>query len=111
MPDSKFAEPNILAGKGKPTGRAGGAPQQRRGASYNPHLTPPLARVPSAVPHSATSAASAVSDAMAAEMAQVDRVIQDHLRSDVALVNQIAHYIITAGGKRIRPRLVLLFAN
>lgn len=48
---------------------------------------------------------------MAAEMAQVDRVIQEHLRSDVALVNQISHYIITAGGKRIRPRLVLLFAN
>lgn len=48
---------------------------------------------------------------MAAEMAQVDRVIQEHLRSDVALVNQIAQYIITAGGKRIRPRLVLLFAN
>ena len=48
---------------------------------------------------------------MAAEMAQVDRVIQEHLRSDVALVNQIAHYIITAGGKRIRPRLVLLFSN
>jgi len=48
---------------------------------------------------------------MAAEMAAVDRVIQERLRSDVALVNQIAHYIITAGGKRIRPRLVLLFAN
>jgi octaprenyl-diphosphate synthase len=48
---------------------------------------------------------------MVAEMAQVDRVIQEHLRSDVALVNQIAQYIITAGGKRIRPRLVLLFAN
>lgn len=44
-------------------------------------------------------------------MEQVDRVIQERLRSEVALVNQIAHYIITAGGKRIRPRLVLLFAN
>jgi hypothetical protein len=31
------------------------------------------------------------------------------LASDVALINQISHYIIGAGGKRIRPRLVLLF--
>ena len=48
---------------------------------------------------------------MAAEMQEVDRVIQERLRSDVALVNQISHYIISAGGKRIRPRLVLLFAS
>ncbi|HET9821460.1 MAG TPA: polyprenyl synthetase family protein [Burkholderiaceae bacterium] len=44
-------------------------------------------------------------------MAQVDAVIAQSLRSDVALINQIAHYIVSAGGKRIRPRLVLLFAN
>jgi octaprenyl-diphosphate synthase len=50
-------------------------------------------------------------DPMAAEMAQVDAVIAERLRSDVALINQIAHYIVSAGGKRIRPRLVLLFAG
>jgi octaprenyl-diphosphate synthase len=50
-------------------------------------------------------------DPMAAEMAQVDRVIADRLSSDVALINQIGHYIVSAGGKRIRPRLVLLFAG
>jgi octaprenyl-diphosphate synthase len=48
---------------------------------------------------------------MAADMREVDAVIVDRLRSDVALINQIAHYIISAGGKRIRPRLVLLFAR
>jgi octaprenyl-diphosphate synthase len=48
---------------------------------------------------------------MAAEMLQVDAVIAERLRSDVALINQIAHYIVSAGGKRIRPRLVLLFAG
>jgi octaprenyl-diphosphate synthase len=48
---------------------------------------------------------------MAAEMEQVDSVIADQLRSDVALINQIGHYIVSAGGKRIRPRLVLLFAG
>jgi geranylgeranyl pyrophosphate synthase len=47
---------------------------------------------------------------MAAEMRQVDDVIRRRLQSDVVLINQIAHYIVSAGGKRIRPRLVLLFA-
>jgi octaprenyl-diphosphate synthase len=50
-------------------------------------------------------------DPMAADMAQVDAVIALRLRSDVALINQIGHYIVSAGGKRIRPRLVLLFAG
>lgn len=44
-------------------------------------------------------------------MAQVDAVIGQRLRSDVALVDQIGHYIVHAGGKRMRPKLVLLFAN
>ncbi|MEO8152179.1 MAG: octaprenyl diphosphate synthase [Rhizobacter sp.] len=48
---------------------------------------------------------------MAAEMREVDAVIQRRLASDVALINQISNYIISAGGKRIRPMLVLLFAN
>jgi octaprenyl-diphosphate synthase len=48
---------------------------------------------------------------MAPDMLRVDAVIAERLRSDVALINQIAHYIVHAGGKRIRPRLVLLFAS
>ncbi len=48
---------------------------------------------------------------MAAEMREVDSVIHQRLSSDVALINQISHYIVSAGGKRIRPMLVLLFAN
>lgn len=48
---------------------------------------------------------------LAAEMAQVDAVIGRRLSSDVALIDQIAHYIVHAGGKRMRPKLVLLFAN
>ena len=50
-------------------------------------------------------------DSMAAELAQVDAVIKACLQSNVALINQIANYIVSAGGKRIRPRLVLLFAG
>jgi octaprenyl-diphosphate synthase len=48
---------------------------------------------------------------MAAEMQAVDEVIRRRLTSEVALVDQIANYIIGAGGKRIRPRLVLLFSR
>jgi len=48
---------------------------------------------------------------MASEMQQVDAVIRARLSSDVALIEQISHYIIGAGGKRIRPRLVLLFSR
>ena len=44
-------------------------------------------------------------------MDAVNRVIREQLHSDVPLVNQIAEYIISAGGKRIRPVLVLLIAN
>ncbi|KNZ32465.1 MAG: octaprenyl diphosphate synthase [Methylibium sp. NZG] len=48
---------------------------------------------------------------MAPDMREVDAVIQRRLTSDVAMINQIAHYIIGAGGKRIRPMLVLLFSS
>jgi octaprenyl-diphosphate synthase len=54
---------------------------------------------------------SSVALLMAADMHEVDAVIQRRLASDVALINQIAHYIISAGGKRIRPMLVLLFSK
>lgn len=46
-----------------------------------------------------------------ADMQAVNEVIRIRLHSDVPLVNQIAEYIINAGGKRIRPQLVLLIAN
>ncbi len=48
---------------------------------------------------------------MTAAMRRVDQVIRERLASRVALIDQISHYIISAGGKRIRPRLVLLFAD
>ncbi len=38
-------------------------------------------------------------------------VILEQLKSDVALVNQLGHYIVAAGGKRLRPLLVLMVAN
>ncbi|NMM26425.1 MAG: octaprenyl diphosphate synthase [Glaciimonas sp.] len=44
-------------------------------------------------------------------MDDVNRIIRTRLHSDVPLISQIAQYIIGAGGKRIRPQLVLLVAN
>lgn len=48
---------------------------------------------------------------IAADMLAVDSLIRQQLRSDVALVSQVGEHIVNAGGKRIRPVLVLLFAN
>lgn len=44
-------------------------------------------------------------------MAEVDRVIAERLDSSVPLVGTVSQYIITAGGKRIRPALLLLMAG
>ena len=38
----------------------------------------------------------------------VDEYIVEQLHSNVPLVENIGHYIVTAGGKRLRPILVLL---
>ena len=40
----------------------------------------------------------------------VNALIQARLHSDVALVDQLSHYIIAGGGKRLRPILVLLLS-
>lgn len=45
------------------------------------------------------------------DMQAVDRIISDRLQSDVALINQLSHYIINAGGKRLRPMVTVLMAR
>ena len=46
-----------------------------------------------------------------ADLSAVDQRIQARLYSDVVLINQLSHYIIASGGKRLRPILVLLAAK
>lgn len=58
-----------------------------------------------------TSTQNSITESIATDMALVNQVIRTKLHSEVPLVNQIAEYIISAGGKRIRPVLVLLMAN
>lgn len=48
---------------------------------------------------------------VAVDLAAADATIRRELASDVALVNQVSDYIIGAGGKRLRPLLVLLAAR
>jgi octaprenyl-diphosphate synthase len=48
---------------------------------------------------------------VAADMTALDGVIAQHLRSQVPLVGQVTQYIIGAGGKRLRPALLLLMAG
>lgn len=45
------------------------------------------------------------------EAKAVDQLILKELTSDVVLINQIGHYIINSGGKRLRPMLLLLTAK
>src|SRR5688572_1819824 len=45
---------------------------------------------------------------VADDMRRVDALIRLRLDSDVALVRQVAQYIVAAGGKRLRPALLLL---
>ena len=54
---------------------------------------------------------AAAADPIDAGLQRVDALIRERLASRVALIDQISRYIIGAGGKRIRPRLVLLFAE
>ncbi len=48
---------------------------------------------------------------IAGEMRSVDAVIRQRLASDVALIGAIGDYIVGAGGKRLRPALLLLIAR
>jgi len=57
---------------------------------------------------SGTTAALAL---IANDMREVDKVIGARLQSSVALVGDVARYIIVAGGKRLRPALLLLMCG
>ncbi|MDP3334135.1 MAG: octaprenyl diphosphate synthase [Methylococcaceae bacterium] len=45
------------------------------------------------------------------EALEVDQLIINELSSDVVLINQVGHYIVGNGGKRLRPMLLLLAAK
>ncbi|WP_319536091.1 octaprenyl diphosphate synthase [uncultured Vibrio sp.] len=45
------------------------------------------------------------------DMAKVNETIQAQLNSDVSLINQLGFYIVSGGGKRLRPLLAILSAR
>lgn len=45
------------------------------------------------------------------DMAAVNAMIQERLQSDVVLINQVGHYIVNSGGKRLRPIIAILAAR
>ncbi len=71
-------------------------------ASSTPDLSGPDPRVPDL---------GAIQALAAADMAAVDALIRTRLASNVVLINQVGEYIINAGGKRLRPMLLLLAAR
>jgi len=63
---------------------------------------------PAAIP---SSDLKAILAPIVGDMAVVDTLIRKRLASEVVLINEIGTYIIGAGGKRLRPALVLLAAR
>ena len=51
---------------------------------------------------------SAIRAPVSEDIQAVDEIILKRLQSNVVLINQIGHYIVSSGGKRLRPLLVLL---
>ena len=45
------------------------------------------------------------------ELQAVEDQFEKHLASDVKLISQVGHYVLSSGGKRLRPMLLLLSAR
>lgn len=74
--------------------------------SYNPRTLQPTLRYPTLT--SASISTDSPLDLIRMDMRAVDLVINDRLTSEVPLVKDVSQYIISAGGKRLRPALLLL---
>lgn len=48
---------------------------------------------------------------LASDLKKTNKILISRLSSNVALINQMSNYIISAGGKRLRPLLLLLCAK
>ena len=52
-----------------------------------------------------------INELTAQDMAGVNAAILEQLNSDVQLINQLGYYIVSGGGKRIRPMIAILAAR
>ena len=65
-------------------------------------------------PHSPAAAAPSLEALRALvkdDLGLTDQRVREELKSDVALINQLGEYLVAAGGKRLRPLVVLLAAR
>ena len=45
------------------------------------------------------------------DLQQVEAAIAQHLQSEVSFISEVARYVLSSGGKRIRPVLLILSAR
>ena len=57
------------------------------------------------------SIAPALEATLVAQMAQVEALLLSHTKSEYPFVDETAHHLVAAGGKRLRPLLTLLTAQ
>lgn len=76
-----------------------------------PWCSPTMAFMRAGKGNSITGNIEEVWEAYRTDLEQVEVLIHKNLDSDVPLLNQIAHYILDSGGKRIRPLLVIIAAK
>ena len=55
--------------------------------------------------------APALETQLVSQMAQVESLLRSHTRSEYPFVDETAHHLVAAGGKRLRPLLTLLTAQ
>ena len=99
-----FAEPSILARRERivPHPDSGVKPGRELPIIRQAEISPPLTL------SSHSTHTSAVLALIADDMLGVDKVISARLDTGVPLVAEVSRYIISAGGKRLRPALLLL---
>lgn len=71
----------------------------------------PLTCSPTSILTASPSLPASPLDLIEPDMQRVDRVISERLTTDVPLVREVAQYLIAAGGKRLRPALLLLMGR
>ncbi len=70
-----------------------------------------ISAVPTAAPDCPKPALEGIFDLVREDFARVNRLIPRQLSSGIALVREIGRHIVDAGGKRLRPLIVLLTAH
>jgi octaprenyl-diphosphate synthase len=66
---------------------------------------------PTQAPERSTQDLTQLMAPIAADLQAVDQTVRERLRSEVALIGTIADYIVGAGGKRLRPAVLLMVAR